>query len=209
MFGARQVIAVEDLDAVTRQGGGAARFELPQHLGEPPAGRPDQAAADRRLGPLEFLVDCGEGRRDAGGIDIGAADRWLDAADDHGDQFDDGGEEQLAGVLARRGALEHPIQFLGIERLLHEKAEEDGHRGIQDESLEHVAKQHDPLHGKRDLQSPSPVISIPSHLGRGTPLAGSGRGCGLRPSATTLRAVPGSYDLDVTQDFHVIDRTIL
>ena len=153
MLGTRQVIAVEDLDAVARQGGGAVGFELPHDFGEALGGGPDQAAADGRLGPLELLVDGGEGRRDAGGIEIGAADRRLDAADDDGDQIDDGGEEQLAGVLARRGTLEDPIQFLGIERPLHEEAKEDGHRGIQDESLEHVAEYHDPLHGKRDLLS--------------------------------------------------------
>ena len=50
-------------------------------------------------------------------------------------------------------SLEDPIQFLGIERPLHEEAEEDRHRGIQDESLEHVAKQHDPLPGKCELLS--------------------------------------------------------
>ena len=94
--------------------------------------------------------------------------RWLEAADDDGHQIDDGGKEQLAGVLTCGGALEHPIQFLGIERSLHEDAKKDGHRRIQNESFEHIAKYHDPLLGKRDLLLRPIVISNLTHLGSGS-----------------------------------------
>ena len=154
-----QVIAVENLGAVTRQSNGAVRFELPHHFGKALGGGLHQGTADRGLGPFKFLIDCGEGRRNVRRVQIGTANRWLHAADDGSHQLDHGGEEQLAGVLACGGAFKHSVQFGGVEGPLHEEAEEHGHRGVQNESFKHSAEYHDPLPGKRNLQLSPQLIS--------------------------------------------------
>ena len=112
--------------------------------------------------------------------------RWLEAADDDGHQIDDGGKEQLAGVLTCGGALEHPIEFLGIERSLDEDAKKDGDRRIENESFEHIAKYHDPLLGKRDLLLRPIVISNLTHLGSGSPKGDAPRSEAAAPGARWL-----------------------
>ena len=143
MVGARQGVAVEHLDPVA---GHQGRHLPAQFLDDALAAAgvvADHLAHDGQLDALELLVDALEGDGEPVGVfGVDGAGGLVEAAGDQGHGFDDGGEQQLAGVLVDGQAVEEFIQGLGLEGILQQGAGHDGQRGACGETLEEGLEQH-------------------------------------------------------------------
>jgi len=146
-FGRGEVVAVDDLAANARNQGFSFAKELDEGSQLTGAGR-NERSGDSRLDVVELVVDGGDGNRDWGGplaLRIGGADRTSATADHVREQVDDGGEEQLTGVLKRGVLLEQLIDEAIRKSTLEKDSGEKGERRLRQELLRNVVKHHDGL----------------------------------------------------------------
>jgi hypothetical protein len=144
MFGAGQVIAVEDPRPVAGHGlGERAAVEAAEDRLEAVVGVKDETAADLRLDPLELGVDGRQrGHHFVERVEIGGADGGMDLGDDGEHELDHRGEEQFAGALGLGGVAEELIELVGIEGAFEQGAVHDGDGAGLDESLKEGTQLH-------------------------------------------------------------------
>jgi hypothetical protein len=143
VLGPGQVVAVEDLDRVTRQPGGPPSAHGRDDRSECPCGVPDQFRRDARLGAVDLVVDGPE--RDADGLGVGlegGVDGGPDIADDRRHEVHDGGEEQGAGVLPVGGPLEEGVDGPGVQGVFQGGPGHDGDGALLCEPVENGVQDH-------------------------------------------------------------------
>ena len=143
VLGPGQMIAVDDLDAITRQQGGPSAVHRLDDRFQTFGGRADQCRSDPRFDAVDLAVDGAErGVEDLGVCLVGSMDGGPDAADDQAHQVDDRGEEELSCILMFRNVFEQLIDDSGVEGVLQDGLCHDGQRTSVSKALEDVTEDH-------------------------------------------------------------------
>ena len=150
MLGGREMVAVENLDAIARQAAVAGAARRRDDRLQPFCRGADQRGRDVGLEVVEFVVDRLERHADGLGAGvIGGVDGGLDAVDNQAHQVDDRGEQERARVLPFSDILEQFVHEPRREGVFQKAPDHDRDGAVLGKPLENVAEQHQGrLHAK-------------------------------------------------------------
>lgn len=140
-----QVVAVEQEQAIARDGLGAHDAERLDDRGEALVDVVNEGTLGDHLGVSELLVKCAQGSEQrVGDGEVSGAQAGLDLGDDDGHEVDERGEEKLALVLGLGGGAEELVEVAGGESELQEDARHPGEGGLVGKTLDDGAEKYEP-----------------------------------------------------------------
>ena len=143
-LGAGQVVPVEHLHAVSRQGIGGGPAEFSDQWFEPPGGVPDEFSSGVEGQTRKALVEGGDRDRDGVVGSVGGVDRSVHSAHDTGHQIGAGGEEEFAVRAWADDLLEERVEWFRGQCILQRATSRNRQRGTGHEAVQDRIEQHSP-----------------------------------------------------------------